>query len=56
VDEIIHIFTQPGKPWLQLEHASQQYPRMQLSTSSLLQGLGMTENSWFDFYEFSGAT
>ncbi|KAJ7857070.1 hypothetical protein B0H14DRAFT_3448039 [Mycena olivaceomarginata] len=29
---------------------------MQLSTSSLLQGLGMTENSWFDFYEFSGAT
>ncbi|KAJ6526686.1 hypothetical protein B0H19DRAFT_1275540 [Mycena capillaripes] len=53
---IFYFCHSPGKPSLRLEHASQQYPRMQLSTSSLLKDLSMTENTWFDLYEFSSAS
>ncbi|KAJ7731840.1 hypothetical protein B0H14DRAFT_3899159 [Mycena olivaceomarginata] len=41
------------KPPTKLGHAVTHYPKMQLSSTPLLQGLGMTENSWIDIYNYA---
>ncbi|KAF8185573.1 hypothetical protein K438DRAFT_2155429 [Mycena galopus ATCC 62051] len=42
-----------GKLPTKLGHAVTHYPKMQLSSTPLLQGLGMTDNSWVDIYNYA---
>ncbi|KAF8163907.1 hypothetical protein K438DRAFT_1942008 [Mycena galopus ATCC 62051] len=42
-----------GKLPTKLGHAVTHYPKMQLSSTPLLQGLGMTDNSWMDIYTYA---
>ncbi|KAJ7360784.1 hypothetical protein DFH08DRAFT_800224 [Mycena albidolilacea] len=42
-----------GKPATKFGHTVTHYPKMQLSSTPLLQGLGMTENSWIDIYNYA---
>ncbi|KAJ6570316.1 hypothetical protein B0H10DRAFT_1964782 [Mycena sp. CBHHK59/15] len=44
------VYHTSSKPPTQLGYPVPGYPKMQLSSTSLLQALGMTENSWFDLY------
>ncbi|KAJ7080153.1 hypothetical protein B0H15DRAFT_804147 [Mycena belliarum] len=51
------VFYMAGKQPLNLEHSVATYPQMQLSAApSLLRGIGLTENSWIDLYNFSEST
>ncbi|KAJ7255483.1 hypothetical protein B0H12DRAFT_534582 [Mycena haematopus] len=46
------VYHTSGRAPTNLGHPVPTYPKMQLSSTALLQGLGMTENSWFDIYNY----